>query len=112
MNKIILFLVIILGILIYLYINKQENLTKSSSIQSSSNIWKVGETLNVGDVKSSPNGMYKFVVTTNGLEIYNYNWKKFNLYPSLIGPSNKNNNTQVSYKSLFMLKHERNLTLL
>jgi len=44
--------------------------------------------------------MYKFVVTTNGLEIYNYNWKKFNLYPSLIGLSNENNNTQVSITTL------------
>lgn len=70
MNKVILFLVVILGILIYLYTTKQENLNQSPLVQSSSNIWNVGETLNVGDVKSSPNGIYKFVQTNNGLTIY------------------------------------------
>jgi hypothetical protein len=91
MNKVILFLVAILGVLIYLYTSKQENLTESTI----SDIWQVKETLNVGDIKSSIDGQNKFVVTDNGLEFYNHNLEKFNMYPYLLGSSKKYSKTKV-----------------
>jgi hypothetical protein len=103
MKILILFLILLLAILIYLYISKQENLTQLPFNPSSSlsNIWHANEILNIGDIKSSPNGQYKFVVTEYGLEFYNPNWKQFNLYPTLLlGSSNADSNTQVKFINL------------
>jgi hypothetical protein len=65
MNKTIMILLILLIYLIYLYYKNNEKYTNSNS-----NIWKIGETLKIGDVKSSPNGEYKYMMTENGLQYY------------------------------------------
>ena len=88
-------IIILLVCLVYLYYRSDENFTTIT--KNNSNIWKVGEILKVGDVKSSPDGHYKYVMTKNGLQYYSerekiyekYNNPKNNwwFYPSLIGGS-------------------------
>ena len=94
MNNIILILIIISGVLIYFYY-KNDNMYKHIELVADPTIWKVGETLKIGDIKSSPSGNFKYAMSANGLEYYNINSKmneKHNnptnniwYYPSIIG---------------------------
>ncbi len=91
MDNSLLLILLLLAFLVCLYYRNDENYTNSNS-----NIWKVGETLNIGDVKSSPKGYYKYAITKYGLEYYNINYKNFgsSVYPLLTGSlDNPNDNT-------------------
>ena len=98
MDKSLLLILLILVILVCLYYKNNEKYTNSNS-----NIWKIGETLKIGDVKSSPNGEYKYMMTENGLQYYsqtNKIYEKYNnpnqgwwFYPTLEGSKNSSTAT-------------------
>jgi hypothetical protein len=107
-NTLILIVIIIIGLIIVIKYNGNKNNNfiantnsyVSNDNQSQNSIWKIGETLTIGDIKSSPTGNYKYVVTNIGLEYYEEPMEKYKqyqgMYPSIIGNNQPSKNVSVT----------------